>query len=520
MRWLSRAVTVIVITTVVVGAVFLLRSRMPAQQVGQKFTTWALFRDGSRLAVGSPVVIAGVRIGEIETLTIDGGFARVDMRLLDDPYIPVDSWITKRAVSAFGDNYIEIIPTGGEAGAPTARMLRSGEQLTHVIEGSSTDAVLRAIGRAMPKVDNALDSVHDFMVGGRRWVNGTFADGVNGADRWVAEGHIEKPLEAADRAMQRFEDGTTRAADAVAGAKPTVDKTLTRVEDGVASARKQMANVKSGITNALHDTREGLDRVDEPIENMRQVVVAINEGKGQDWKGTLGRLVNEKELASTIDDAAEAGRDFSEELVRLKSWLGLRIEFDVFARLPRFYVAAEIRARNDKFWLIELEKSYLGANPGDNLTDVPGGPTYTRTQEIEDSLRFTFQFGKQLGPLSLRGGIKESTFGVGADFLTMNSRLKFSADLFGSFTYTPNLKVGAAFQVFRSLYVLAGVNNMLNKPGYLQITAGNTDVPTQFQPNSVRFGRDYYFGTVLQFTDADLATLLRVYGALIVSALL
>jgi hypothetical protein len=68
--------------------------------------------------------------------------------------------------------------------------------------------------------------------------------------------------------------------------------------------------------------------------------------------------------------------------------------------------------------------------------------------------------------------------------------------------------------------VLAGVNNVLNDPGYLQIVAGNTPVPTLFQPNTVRFGRDYYAGLSLQFTDADLAMLLRVYGALIVAAVL
>src|SRR5262249_18763746 len=159
-----------------------------------------------------------------------------------------------------------------EAGAPPARLLQSGEQLTHVVEGSSTDAVLRAINRAMPKVDNAVEQVHEVMVNGRRWGNGPLVDGGKAADRYIAGCHIDRPIEAADRAMECFEDGTTRAADAVAGAKPTVDKTLTRIEDGVASARKQMANVKSGITNALHDTREGLDKIDPTIDSMREVV--------------------------------------------------------------------------------------------------------------------------------------------------------------------------------------------------------------------------------------------------------
>src|SRR5438128_561357 len=100
---------------------------MPATQLGQSFETWALFRDGSRLASGSPVVIAGVRVGDVSRLTVENGFARVDMRLRDDTNVPIDSWVTKKAESAFGDSYIEIIPGGGEEGTPTARKLRSGE---------------------------------------------------------------------------------------------------------------------------------------------------------------------------------------------------------------------------------------------------------------------------------------------------------------------------------------------------------------------------------------------------------
>src|SRR4051812_1503949 len=160
---------------------------MPATKVGDQFTAFALFRDGSRLAVGSPVRIAGVRIGEIEKLTIVGDFARIDMRLVDNVQIPTDSWITKRAESAFGDSYLEVIP--GELKV----MVKSGDQIIHVQEGGSTDATLRTISRAMPKIDNGLDTVHDFSMSGRRWSNGALRETLVDADRWLAEGHIDKP---------------------------------------------------------------------------------------------------------------------------------------------------------------------------------------------------------------------------------------------------------------------------------------------------------------------------------------
>src|SRR3954468_23767371 len=100
---------------------------MPTTKVAGSFRTYAKFRDGSRLAVGSPVVIAGVRVGVIEKLSIEDRGARIDRRLEKGLDLPVDSFATRRADSLFGDSYIEIIPVGGDDGAGTARRLSSGE---------------------------------------------------------------------------------------------------------------------------------------------------------------------------------------------------------------------------------------------------------------------------------------------------------------------------------------------------------------------------------------------------------
>jgi len=155
--------------------------------------------------------------------------------------------------------------------------------------------------------------------------------------------------------------------------------------------------------------------------------------------------------------------------------------------------------------------------PHDELSDVANSTAYLRHQEIRDRLRFTAQFGKHLGPLSVRGGIKDSTFGAGVDALMFDGRLKLSVDLYGAFQATPRLKIAGALAVFRSVYVLAGVDDALNSPGYLQIVSGNPEAPKTF--DEVRFGRDYFAGAMLHFTDEDISVLLRVYGALLVGLL-
>jgi phospholipid/cholesterol/gamma-HCH transport system substrate-binding protein len=516
-RWLSRVVSIALIIVVIIGALSLLRTKMPATHVGGHFHTYAMFRDASRLATGSPVMIAGVRIGEVNRLTVEPPFARVDMVLRDDTNIPVDSWITKRAESAFGDSYLEIIPTGGEGAAP-ARKLKDGEPIVHVIEGGSTDTVLRSIARTMPKIDNGLNAMHDFALDSRKWVSGPLEDRLTGAERWVNEGHVEAPLEAADRAMERFESGANRAGDAIAGARPDVNKTFDRIDNGITGARKQMATIKTGIHDGLQGARDGVDRIDPTLQQMEDVVVAINEARGSGAAARFGKLVNDPELADTIEDVTEAGRDATAGLQPFKSYVGLRGEVDVISHQTRAYVTAEIDARHDKFYVIEGEKSGEGAFPEDQLSEVPTTAQYNRYQVIREGIRFTFQFGKRFGPLSLRGGIKSSTVGVGADFLVGDGRLKLSADVFGGYTATPRVKLAAALQVFRTIYVVGGVDDVLTKGTNLAIETGNTNVPTYFE--SVRYGRDYFLGASLQFSEIELATMLRIYGAMIVALLL
>src|SRR5690606_38930956 len=110
--------------------------------------------------------------------------------------------------------------------------------------------------------------------------------------------------------------------------------------------------------------------------------------------------------------------------------------------------------------------------------------------------------------------IKESTGGIGADadVSWLNRRLRLSADLFdATFDKYPRVKLTAAVELFRHLYLLGGVDELLNTPDTLSIVSGTDDVPIQF--DRFHIGRDYFIGGMLRFNDEDLAALLTVGGS-------
>lgn len=459
------------------------------------------------------MVIAGVRIGEVSRLSVEGGFARVEMALADGVNIAIDSWILKRAESAFGDSYLEIIP-GTDLGLAGVQRLRSGDQIVRVIEGGSTDQVLRSIARAMPRIERGLDTAHGVVSLGRKWANGALRDTVVNADRWVAEGHIDKPIEVAARAMASFESQVTDAANAIAAAKPDISHGIDSTQAAITRARRQMTDLNADVQLGFANARAGMDRVDPTLDQLGDVMAAVNEGRGADFKGDLGRMVNDTQLGETLDDLAQDTRDAVSRVDPFVSWLGIRTEWNLVSATPRFYITAELGARNDKFYVVEGSKSTQGALPQDHLAEVVDAQTYRRYQQIEEGYRFTAQIGKRLGMLRLRGGVKESAAGIGADVLLNRGSLRFSADAYGGFDRTPRVKLAGAIEVFRWVYILGGVDDLLNSPKQLSIVTGNADAPGYF--TKLRYGRDYFLGASIQFTDEDLAMLVRIYGAMLV----
>jgi phospholipid/cholesterol/gamma-HCH transport system substrate-binding protein len=264
--------------------------------------------------------------------------------------------------------------------------------------------------------------------------------------------------------------------------------------------------------------RGKLDKLDGVIDNTQSITKKIDEDKG-----TLGRLVNDPAIADNVEQITDDAKGFLGTLFGLKAYVGLRSEYYMKAGLLNEYISVELHTRPDKFYLIELEKGPRGTYPDVQLTfDPTDDPNHwIRTAVISDSLRFTFMFAKQFDWLTLRYGLKESTGGIGADadLTWLNRDLKLSADVFdATWDKYPRVKLAAAYEVMRHVYLLGGVDELLNKPEVLPEIVGNTSVPIMFGSGTFHYGRDYFLGGMLKFNDEDLSALLTVAGSALSSA--
>jgi phospholipid/cholesterol/gamma-HCH transport system substrate-binding protein len=503
------------------------------------YVLFAKFRDASGLPVGAKVQVAGIPNGEVTSLRVDGRYALVSFRVSGKIKVWSSGIVTKKATSLLGDYYLEIDPGedtrqqpdgtkqsfymlgpdcegyGSDDKTKDARC----RQVSTVIEATTVDQVMHRFEQTLPNVDRVLESVRDLSEDVRRVVNGPLQSVATRVDGLVQReaGTVADIIQRADRSMQKIEQIAGDLRSITQGADPRIAKILDNLDAASTEAKDLVATAKDELKQTGDALRGKLDKLDGVISNTESITKKIDEDKG-----TLGRLVNDPAIADNVEAITEDAKGFLGTLFGLKTYVGLRTEYNIFGGMFRHYVTVELHTRPDKYYLIELEKGPRGNYPDVTLTqDVTVDPNYwVKRSVIEDSIRFTFQFAKRFGPLTLRYGIKESTGGIGADFETtpwFGRHLRLSADVFdATWDRYPRVKLAIAFELFRHLYILGGVDDLVNKPDYLQIVAGNSGVPIQFE--EVRYGRDWFAGAMLRFNDEDLAALLTVGGSALAGA--
>jgi phospholipid/cholesterol/gamma-HCH transport system substrate-binding protein len=518
MRMLTRAITLAALATAAGAVGVWTYGQVTPRPAGEAFRSWVLFRDASGLPPGARVMIAGVHVGEIAGLAVEGQLARVELRLRDDLEVWDDAWVEKRADGMFGSSYLEIHP-GGPGFA--RRRLASGERIPRVVEAASADRVIRSLDQAMPRAAGALQDFDRVVTSARRTIAGPATARLEEVVRRTGDPELLAGLRRVSEGLERFDRWAAGVQRDTDGLAPEVRAALDEAAATLGGYAVDLRDGRDQLQRRLQDARAGLDRVDPYLADATEVVARL-DGRGPPGdRGRLAELVNDPtpgdDLATLSDDAATAAGSLS----RLEAIVGLRSEYNVLARDVRYYLSAEVEGRLGTYYLLELEKSQLGGLPELTLEDRPGDGAVVRRATVRERLRYTAQAGLRFaGGLGVRLGLKESTPGAGVDARLMGGRLELALDAFGpSLSAVPRLKLTAALEVFEQLYVVAGVDDVLTDGGELAVAPwpDDDDVPIQFR--GLRYGRDAFLGAMLRFDDEDLARMLAVYGGVIFALL-
>lgn len=218
-------------------------------------------------------------------------------------------------------------------------------------------------------------------------------------------------------------------------------------------------------------------------ESLRNVTEKIDKGQG-----TLGKLINDSSLHDNLNSALEGINEVVTAANRFQFELGWHGEFMTSLGEGKNYFDLEIRPRQDRFYYIALVDDPLGFEETTKTVRTVDGKKHKEKEvETTDRLKFSLQAGKRFSFLTLRGGIFESSGGVGADVNLLSDRLRLTSEIFdfSREDRPPHLKLSARWSFWNHLYVTAGWDDVLD--------SGR---------------RDVFVGAGFRFVDDDLKYLL------------
>jgi phospholipid/cholesterol/gamma-HCH transport system substrate-binding protein len=123
-------IAIIVLITLFIGQYRLIR--------GHGNTIYAEFANVAGVAPGASVRIAGVEVGEVGDIALQGDRARLALRLFSGVTVYKDAQVELKAFGALGDKYVMIYP-----GTPAAGTMADGDTITETIMEADINDVMK-----------------------------------------------------------------------------------------------------------------------------------------------------------------------------------------------------------------------------------------------------------------------------------------------------------------------------------------------------------------------------------------
>lgn len=518
----------------------------------ESYQVHAFFSDATGLTWKSRVQIAGIQVGEVSRISLDGARARLDIRIKKGVELRRDACLTKTFPSALlPDALLEVSPGAG-AGEPFTSLPVDQREVTCVRESTSIQQLVDSMAKIADDVHVVTSDLAKTVGGDRgsmREIVENLAQLTRRLDATVAanEGRISSILANVDvisgdvreltqgekahirQIVRNVEGLSAQLRDLAASAQAVVDggaapgavalgtggQGAAGGAGGAGGPGGSAAGGGAAATPEQAAAQAQAKGVKQAVEKLNANLAKLDEllAKLQEGKSVGSRLIVDEKMGRELANVVEVASNYVENLDRLQVEVRLRSEWLLNQTGAKTYFGARLLPRPDKYYMLEVVSDPRGVDTVTTETITTRDPaTGTDTTTVstktlhEEKLTFSLQMAKRFGPVSFRAGVIESSGGVGSDLHLFDDSLQLSISVYQfSRPYQnvfPRAKVWIDYQFLQHFYLTAGADDFLNVwrqgryPGGPKFTLGN----------------DVFFGGGLYFTDDDLKTLIGVGG--------
>ncbi len=443
---------------IILGIFIIKIQDIPIGARGHRQLVTARFPSVAGVDKKTDVRIAGVRVGKVEEIKLEGGQAELVLALYQDVKLHVGASARVTSLGMLGDKYVEILP-----GDPSGPLLPPGTQLNGAAP-PSFDQVLKeasAIGADLKQVTFALRQSMGGQAGAMKLTE--IVDNVRDLTASLKDliranrGNVTATTANFRDFSAELKDELPRLADKIADLADTLD---TMVRENRSDIHGSVANIRE-LTAQLKVTADNLNTI---------------SGKIASGQGSIGKLVNDDTTVNNLNDtlkAVEGGAKTLQNTIGRFERYHLRMTlageslpnvsesrstfgFDLWTNDRRFF---RVEYVNPPFARLKTKVETITTDYSDGRHE-----SFTRTSTKMDkySSAINAQMGYRLLPHTIvRGGLIESRGGVGVDqdLEVLNHPLRLSLeawDFSRDESNSPHIRLEGRFYLDRNLFLTAG----------------------------------------------------------------
>jgi phospholipid/cholesterol/gamma-HCH transport system substrate-binding protein len=237
---------------------------------------FALFPTVSGLTKGAPVEVAGVVVGRVEEIKLEGKMAKVRFVLSKGVVLFEDAKATLRTHGALGDKFIEIDP-----GTSQKEPLKPGEVILSTYVTPDLDQLFLSLQKTAQGFADMGEALRDLM-------------------------GEKETREAVKELVMNLRDSSREFKGFLVKNRTRLDNTISNLE-----------SFSKSLNPLLDKASSGLDKMQSTLSSLEEVSQNVKEGKG-----TLGKLMTDETLYNDLKQSASEFKLFAERMNRGEGTLG------------------------------------------------------------------------------------------------------------------------------------------------------------------------------------------------------
>ncbi|MBI4714781.1 MAG: MCE family protein [Nitrospirae bacterium] len=395
----------------------------------------ALLTSVAGLDLKAPVKVAGVEVGSVEGIGLSEDRARIRIRVLPGVRLRAGAQAAIRSTGLLGDKYVELVPGKGE------NFLKDGDVIGEAEAPADIDQLivqLTAVARDIREVSGSLREM-------------------------MASEENKDSIKAIISNLRTMSEGLSRL---VRSNEVLLNETLANFRDLSGNLNETVVSNRGPLTETLANLESFSKTMNEEgprlMASLNSIADRIEKGEG-----TLGKMVTDQSLYDKLDSTLEGVNKFVSSVDRFTTNVGFRGEYQIEDDSTKGYFSLRLQPHRDKYYLFELIDDPQGRTRVTEVqTTTNGVTTNTRQVKREDQLKLSAEFARRFGDVVLRGGLMESSFGVGTDLLRREDKFKLSLEAWNfdgrAGRPNPHLKAVSTYTFFKTLFLQGGVDDFAN----------------------------------------------------------